>query len=70
MSARHIHGLSAADFEKMSSFENIQLKQINGEMRENLDGLEQDVREAKSLVRETQSKVDELAESLGKIIKS
>ena len=70
MSARHIHGLTTADFEKMVSFENTQIKQINCEMRENLDGLEQDVREAKSLVHETQSKVDELVESIGKITKS
>jgi phage shock protein A len=67
MSARHIDALVPVGFEELVVLENIQLRQIKKEMSKNLDGLEQGVQEAKKLVRQTQSKVEELASSIGKI---
>ncbi len=67
MSARHIDALVPVGLEEMVVIENIQLRQIKKEMVKNLDGLEQGVQEAKTLVRQTQSKVDELASSINKI---
>lgn len=67
MSARRIDELVPAGMEDVVVFESSDLKQINQEIKENLEGLERDVKEAKTLVRETQSKVDELASSIGEV---
>lgn len=67
MSARRIDELVPAGMEEAVVFETSELRQINQEMKENLEGLERDVKEAKTLIRQTQSKVDELASSVGKI---
>ena len=67
MSARRIDELVPAGMEEAVVFESSELRQINQQMKENLEGLERDVKEAKTLVRQTQSKVEELAVSVGKI---
>jgi hypothetical protein len=69
MSARRVDGMVPTGLEELIIFENSHLKQINGEMKKNLDGLEQDVKEAQKLVHKTQSKVEELAISIGEIEK-
>ncbi len=67
MSARHVDALMPAGLEGLILFEDSQLKKTNKEMKKNLDGLEHDVKEAKKLVNDTRSKVEELAISVGKI---
>jgi peptidoglycan hydrolase CwlO-like protein len=67
MSARHIPSLTPAVFDQLATDEISRLQSLNQEMTENLKVIEQDVREAKTLVRQTQSKVDELAVSIDKI---
>ena len=69
MSARRIDELVPAGMEEAVVFDSADLTQINREMKKNLEGLERDVKDAKTLVRQTQSKVDELASSIGKIEK-
>lgn len=66
MSARHVKELVPAGMEDVVS-DSSNLVAINREMAKNLEGLEEDVKEAKTLVRQTQSKVEELASALGKI---
>ncbi len=67
MSARHSTWLTPAHPEDPLLAENIQLKQLNQEMKKDLDGLEQDVKEAKVLVQKTQFKVDKLAAAVDQI---
>lgn len=67
MSARHVDALMPAGLEGLILFEDSQLKKTNKEMKKNLDGLEHDVKEAKKLVNDTRSKVEELAISVGKM---
>ena len=69
MSARRIDGIMPMGLEELILFENSHLKQINKEVEKNLDGLEQDVKEAQKIVQKTQSKVEELATSIGKMEK-
>jgi glutamate mutase epsilon subunit len=67
MSARHITWVTESSPEDLLLEENIQWKQLNREMKKNLDGLEQGVQDAKTLVQQTQSKVDKLEASIDKI---
>lgn len=67
MSARHITWVAEDSPEDLLLVENIQLKQLNREMKKNLDVLEQGVQDAKTLVQQTQSKVDKLEASIDKI---
>jgi hypothetical protein len=67
MSARHSPSPTPASPEELLLAENAQLKELNQEMKKNLDGLEQGVQEAKILVRQTQSKVEKLAASMDKV---
>lgn len=67
MSARHSEWITSDGSEDLLFAENIELKQLNLEMKKNLDGLQQDVQEAKLLFKQTQSKVDKLAASVDKI---
>lgn len=67
MSARHITWVEEVNPEDLLLAENIQLKQLNQEMKKNLDGLEQGVHEVKVIVRKTQSKMDKLEASIDKI---
>jgi hypothetical protein len=67
MSARHSTWSTPANPEDPLLAENIQLKQLNQEMKKDWDGLEQNVKEAKILVQQTQSKVEKLAAAVDKI---
>jgi hypothetical protein len=67
MSARHITWVEEASPEDLLLAENVQLKQLNQEMKKNWDGLEQGVQEVKVIVRKTQSKMDKLEASIDKI---
>jgi hypothetical protein len=67
MSAKHLPTLTAVDFEELACLERSQLKQLKRETIKNMDGLEQDIKDAKRLVRQTQGKVEELAISFDKI---
>lgn len=71
MSARHTTWVTEVNPENSFSTENTQLQQLHQELHreveKNLDGLEQEVQEAKVLVRKTQSKVDKLEASIDKI---
>jgi phage shock protein A len=67
MSARHSTWLTPDNPEELLLAENAQLRQLNREMKKNLDGLEQGVQEAKTIVQQTQSKMDKLEASIDKI---
>lgn len=67
MSARHITWVAEDSPEDLLLAENIQLRQLNHEMKKNLDGLQQGVQEVKVIVRKTQSKMDKLEASIDKI---
>ncbi|HTR41821.1 MAG TPA: hypothetical protein VMH87_09425 [Pseudomonadales bacterium] len=67
MSARLSEWITSAGSEDLLFVENAQLKQLNQEMKKNLDDLQQDMQEAKILVKQTQSKVEKLAASVDKI---
>jgi hypothetical protein len=67
MSAKYIPALTPEIFDQLTAYENSEIGELNREMTQNLKVLEQSVKEAKTLVHQTQSKVEELALSLEKI---